>query len=99
MKFPLIAAAGLLFTAAWTSAAPKEIAFTQSAASVDAYDFVEILVAAASPDVRNPFTDVSTASLIFSHSGSSCVLVWRMKPPIYPGRLLTRNAALSGVSE
>jgi hypothetical protein len=46
-----------LFTAVWTSAAPKEITFSQPASSVESYDFVAVVL--ASPDARNPFTDVA----------------------------------------
>ena len=44
--------------------APGQITFSQSAESVDAYDFVEITASVASPDVENPFTDATlTGSL------------------------------------
>lgn len=39
------------------AAAPIGIAFTQSAKSLEAYDFVEITAKVESPDVKNPFTD------------------------------------------
>ena len=39
--------------------APKEVAFSQSAASVEAYDVVEVTVNVAAPDARNPFTDAA----------------------------------------
>ena len=38
---------------------PGEITLSQSAQSVQAYDFVEIALKVAAPDARNPFTDVS----------------------------------------
>ena len=38
--------------------APREATFSQSAASVEAYDFVEVAVNVAGPDAPNPFTDV-----------------------------------------
>ena len=41
------------------SAAPSGVAFTQSVASVDAYDFVEITASVANPGAGNPFTDAS----------------------------------------
>lgn len=39
--------------------APSEISFSQSAASVEAYDFVEVTLTVAQPDAHNPFTDVT----------------------------------------
>ena len=44
MNTELFAAAGFLFTAVWTSAAPKEITFSQLAASVERYKFVEVVI-------------------------------------------------------
>jgi len=41
----------------------KEISFTQSPAPVEACDFVEVVIAAVSPDARNPFTDVATVTV------------------------------------
>jgi hypothetical protein len=38
---------------------PREVTFSQSAASVEAYDFVEVTVNVAGPDAPNPFTDVT----------------------------------------
>ncbi len=49
----LSAATGVL------QAAPANISFSQSAASIDAYNFVEVTVHVTSPDVRNPFTEAS----------------------------------------
>jgi hypothetical protein len=40
-------------------AAPGKVSFTQSAPSIDAFDFVEITATVTAPDARNPFTDVS----------------------------------------
>jgi hypothetical protein len=48
--FSLLAIPVVLF------AAPKDVSFTQSATSIDAYDFVEITATVAAPDVGNPFT-------------------------------------------
>lgn len=45
--------------AGFLHAAPANVSFSQSAASVDAYDFVEITVQVSSPDVGNPFTEAS----------------------------------------
>ena len=39
--------------------APRDVAFSQSAEVVDAYDFVEVTAALASPDGENPFTDAA----------------------------------------
>jgi hypothetical protein len=39
-------------------ASPANVTFSQSATTVDAYDFVEIIVTVASPDAVNPFTEV-----------------------------------------
>jgi hypothetical protein len=38
---------------------PQNLSFSQSAESVEAYDFVEIVVHVEKPDARNPFTDIS----------------------------------------
>jgi hypothetical protein len=38
---------------------PQEVKFSQFAESVDTYDFVEVTLTAKSPDVENPFTDVT----------------------------------------
>ena len=38
--------------------APREVTFSQSSPSVEAYDFVEIVIQSSPPDVRNPFTEV-----------------------------------------
>jgi len=39
--------------------APREVSFSQSGGSVEAYDFVEVTVNVPGPDARNPFTDVT----------------------------------------
>lgn len=50
----------LAISAALTGrAAPAEIAFSQSASSVDAYEFVEITLTVTKPDAKNSFTDVT----------------------------------------
>jgi hypothetical protein len=41
--------------------APARIAFAPSAASVDAYDYLEVIIAVTSPDAANPFTDVQVS--------------------------------------
>ena len=43
-------------TAVW--AAPRDVTFTLSAESVDAYDFVEVTMSVVSPDAASPSTDV-----------------------------------------
>jgi hypothetical protein len=42
-------------------AAPAAVSFTQSAATVDAFDFVEVSLNVTQPDADNPFTDVTVA--------------------------------------
>src|SRR6516164_1635176 len=37
--------------------APRDVSFSQSATSVEAYDFIEVAVNIAGPDARNPYTD------------------------------------------
>src|SRR5438046_8024476 len=51
-------------------AAPKDVSFSQSAPSVEAYDFVEVTVNVAGPDARNPFTDATVLGS-FRKSGST----------------------------
>jgi len=51
-------------------AAPKDVSFSQSAASVEAYDFVEVTVNVAGPDARNPFTDATVLGS-FRKSGAA----------------------------
>jgi hypothetical protein len=54
----LIAALFMIAAAAGTAlASPANVSFSQSAPSVDAYDFVEVTINVASPDAKNPFTD------------------------------------------
>jgi hypothetical protein len=40
-------------------ASPANVTFSQNATTVEAYDFVEVTLNVASPDARNPFTDVT----------------------------------------
>ncbi|PYT30717.1 MAG: hypothetical protein DMG57_07300 [Acidobacteria bacterium] len=49
-------------------AAPREVSFSQGAASVEPYDFLEVTVNIAGPDARNPFTD-ATLGGSFGNSG------------------------------
>ena len=39
--------------------APRDVTSSQSASSVEAYDFVEVTLNVSGPDAKNPFTDVS----------------------------------------
>lgn len=39
--------------------APKSVAFSQSAQSIEAYDFIEVVAQVTGPDVKNPFLDAS----------------------------------------
>jgi uncharacterized protein DUF5060 len=50
--------------------APCEVSFSQPAASVEAYDFVEVTVNVAGPDARNPFID-ATLTGAFGKAGGS----------------------------
>jgi hypothetical protein len=70
MGCSLFTAAGLFFTAVCAPAATKEITFSQSATSVEAYDFVEVAIAVDAPDAPNPFTDVLVRGS-FGKTGSS----------------------------
>jgi hypothetical protein len=40
-------------------AAPKEVSFSQSSESVEAYDFIEVTVNVTTPDAHNPFIDAA----------------------------------------
>ena len=51
-------------------AAPSNITFSQSAETIEAYDFVEITLNVSSPDAQNPFTDVVVEGQ-FGKAGSS----------------------------
>jgi hypothetical protein len=59
-----------LTLAPWLWASPQSVSFTQSATAVDAYDFIEVTVHVASPDVRNPFTDASLSGWFETADGS-----------------------------
>jgi hypothetical protein len=52
------------------SAAPRDVTFSQSAASVEAYDFVEITASVAGADARNPFTDAALAGTFGKNSSA-----------------------------
>ena len=51
-------------------AAPANITFSQSAQTIEAYDFVEITLNVSSPDAQNPFLDVAVEGQ-FGKAGSS----------------------------
>jgi len=55
-------------------AAPSAVKFTQSAETVDAYDFVEVRLNVDNPDAANPFTDVVVEGE-FACEGSQAVRV------------------------
>lgn len=64
----LLAATSILIPVDLFSASPT-VSFTQSAPSVDAYDFVEVLVKVERTNSRNPFTDVSTRGVFATSDG------------------------------
>ena len=51
-------------------ASPAGVTFAQGAASVEVYDFLEVTLNVASPDAKNPFTDV-TVQAQFGKTGES----------------------------
>ena len=57
----LLLAGLLVFALPPLQAAPARVSFTQSADTVDAFDFVEVTVAVEPPDAANPFTDVAVS--------------------------------------
>ncbi|HKT12885.1 MAG TPA: DUF4038 domain-containing protein [Terriglobia bacterium] len=57
--------------AGFLHATPANISFSQSAASVDAYNFVEISVHVTSPDVRNPFSEASVTGQFAMAGGAA----------------------------
>src|SRR5205823_14321546 len=50
--------------------APRDVASSQSAQAVDAYDFVQVTAALASPDGGNPFTDAALPGWFETADGS-----------------------------
>jgi hypothetical protein len=50
-------------------AAPPDVSFAPSASSVEAYEFVEVAINVASPDVHNPFTDASVTGTFSPTTG------------------------------
>ncbi len=63
-----------LILAAWSASAafasPANVTFSQSATTLETYDFVEVALNIASPDAGNPFTD-ATVQAEFGKSGDS----------------------------
>ena len=57
----VIASCGLgsVLLASPARAEPGSVAFSQSASSVEAYDFIELQITVTSPDAKNPFGDAS----------------------------------------
>jgi hypothetical protein len=55
-------------------AAPAAVSFTQSATTVDAFDFVEVSLNVTQPDAANPFTDATVAGE-FAREGGEPVKV------------------------
>src|SRR5438105_3844185 len=55
---------------AYLDAATQSVSFSQSAQQVGAYDFIEITVDVASPDVANPFTDATLSGSFENSNGS-----------------------------
>jgi Domain of unknown function (DUF5060) len=51
-------------------AAPGAVSFSQSAPSVQAYDFIELTVTLNKPDATNPFTDASVGGSFETADGS-----------------------------
>src|SRR6185436_19703769 len=49
----------VLATARSSQSMPADISFSQSAQSVEVYDFVEVTLGVSKPDAGNPFTDVT----------------------------------------
>ena len=61
--------AALSALASYAYAAPANVSFKPSASIVDAYDFVEVTIAIAKPDARNPFTDASVTGSFAPENG------------------------------
>jgi uncharacterized protein DUF4038/uncharacterized protein DUF5060/collagenase-like protein with putative collagen-binding domain len=53
-------------------AAPGDVSFSQSASTIEAYDFVEVTLNVAAPDAPNPFADVAIEGQ-FSRAGVTSV--------------------------
>jgi hypothetical protein len=66
MKLALV----LLLAAGAALSAPREVAFSQSAPTVEAWDFVEVTIQVESPGLRNPFLEAAVAGT-FGKTGAS----------------------------
>jgi len=51
--------------------APREVSFSLPAGSVEAYDFVEVMVNVTAPDARNPFIDAKLTGAFGKTGGSA----------------------------
>ena len=51
--------------------AAETVSFSQSAASIEAYDFVEVTLKVSSPAARNPFTDVVVSGQFSPEGGTA----------------------------
>jgi hypothetical protein len=71
LRFARILSFGLLGLLPTTVLAkPKGVSFSQPAAQIDRFDFVEITATVETPDVRNPFEDASLMGSLESEDGS-----------------------------
>jgi hypothetical protein len=52
------------------AASPAAVSFSQSAAQIDRFDFVEIAATVQSPDSRNPFEDATLTGTLETADGS-----------------------------
>lgn len=59
----------------WLEAAPRDVTFAQSAASVEAYDFVEVTLTVDAPDAHNPFTDAAVTGQFSKAGGANPIAV------------------------
>jgi hypothetical protein len=59
----------VLATARSSQSMPADISFSQSALSVEVYDFVEVTLGVSKPDAGNPFTDVTLQGYFEKTSG------------------------------
>ncbi len=50
-------------------AAPPDVSFSPSASSIEAYEFVEVAINVANPDVHNPFTEASVTGTFSPTTG------------------------------
>ena len=69
-KDALIVSALVVVLSAVSTAAPSTVAFAPSALSVEAYDFLEVVIQVTAPDASNPFTDVSVNGSFSEASGT-----------------------------